>query len=1072
MQKKKNIQLRLSDIAAIILCTSAMAVSLYFFYGNINKEFVKNAEDQIAVISFKYRSAQRKFSDGVIWDKLRNNSAVYNGDTIRTATSSEATVFFDNGNVLDLHENTLAQIYTKKKDGEISILFDRGNISLQTGTNTDRVIIESKKGNVIIESKSSLSVSINNSIQKVQVIEGNVQVVSDNKAVVLYAGEVIETAEDSVMLEQPSAAMIEPIQNYRYLNHTGSVTNIVFRWKTSNMPPDAKLYLNLYTDKRYTMQYASYDVTNWEEFDIPLPNGKFYWRLLPVLQDSSIKTRYDSGQLLILDAPSPTVIAPKNSEFTYKNEVPQIRFSWKGNDWVSLYQVEVADNIEMLNPIAVKTSQSESCYISGLTDGEWFWRVIPVYTIQKTDEAFSSEIYSFTIKKHQIETKEGIVAKIEVINEADIDNEEIPITDEEVKVQGNKKESAGTELLYINDFVQARASWEANQGESADLIMDFSSGSFKLNGGPRGKYPWDVSIVRKELSLKKNMIYELSFDASSTSPTDTIQVCLQEYDKDIDGDGDYWTLWSAIDIALSKEPKKYRAKLVTKEYDDQGGALRFNFGGTTSGTISIDNISLKETESYLPEENELIYNGSFNACSNFWLVNQLEGADAKLDFSSGALVLKGGLRGLHEWSIDLVQGEQNFSKYSIYELSFDASSTSPSDLIRIGLQEFNDDADGDGNAYSYWSSEVFTLSTEFKTYKAKLATREFDCPSGGLYINLGATEGTLKIDNISLKKAGTWKPDPSKIINNGNFELGSALWDYWQSENSSANMDFSSGAFVLSGGLRGIDEFNMCLGKLSLDLPQYSIYKLTFDASSTSASDVLKVGLQSISDYINDEGENFPYWSWAEFSLSTEPAVYTATLISSEFGDTEGSLIFPLGLCKGTITIDNVSLKKTGSWQPKIPEMVFNGDFELGNNYWNTWSGVTNKSGVGSFSDGKFTLTETQRGTENWVIQLSTNGYFTYKRGETYSVTFNAASTESEQITLNAGEDGFDVNGDGNIWSAWASKDYVLTSQMTAYTLVFTMSNTFEDPQGRLNFCLGNTKGIITIDNVSVKPVQ
>jgi hypothetical protein len=152
--------------------------------------------------------------------------------------------------------------------------------------------------------------------------------------------------------------------------------------------------------------------------------------------------------------------------------------------------------------------------------------------------------------------------------------------------------------------------------------------------------------------------------------------------------------------------------------------------------------------------------------------------------------------------------------------------------------------------------------------------------------------------------------------------------------------------------------------------------------------------------------------------------------------------------------------------------MVFYGDFELGNNYWNTWSGVTNKSGVGSFSDGKFTLTETQRGTENWVIQLSTNGYFTYKRGETYSVTFNAASTESEQITLNAGEDGFDVNGDGNIWSAWASKDYVLTSQMTAYTLVFTMSNTFEDPQGRLNFCLGNTKGIITIDNVSVKPVQ
>ena len=139
MQKKKNIQLRLSDIAAIILCTSAMDVSLYFFYGNINKEFVKNAEDQIAVISFKYRSAQRKFSDGVIWDKLRNNSAIYKGDTIRTATSSEATVFFDNGNVLDLHENTLAQIYTKKKDGEISIKIDRKKIYKKKKTNKEKI---------------------------------------------------------------------------------------------------------------------------------------------------------------------------------------------------------------------------------------------------------------------------------------------------------------------------------------------------------------------------------------------------------------------------------------------------------------------------------------------------------------------------------------------------------------------------------------------------------------------------------------------------------------------------------------------------------------------------------------------------------------------------------------------------------------------------------------------------------------------------------------------------------------------------------------------------------------------
>lgn len=913
MQKKKSIDFKLSDIAAVLICSAAIMVSLWLFFQNINKELVKNSEEQIAVITFKYRSAQRKFIDGMIWDKLRNSSPVYNGDTIRTASLSEAVVIFENGNTLNLHENTLTQVFMKKKDGEISILFDRGNFSITTIENAAPVVIKSSQGAISIGSASSLSVSLQNSIQKIQVLEGRADVIAADKTSVLFSGDVGEFSDKIGLFEQPSAVMIQPLQYYRVLNQGDSLTNIVFSWKASNMADDVKLLLDLYTDKRNVHKFASYDVTSYTSKDISLPNGVFYWKLYPVKGGSPSGLRYDSGQLLILDAPSPSVIAPKNELFSYENESSQIRFSWKGNEWVSLYQIEVADNSTMVNPIAVKTSQSESCYISGLTEGEWFWRVIPLYAIQKTDEVFSSEINSFSIGK-------------------------------------------------------------------------------KLSGST-------TQPLQAENSIKANV------DENNKTQT----------------------------VSTSVVTGKRMAQL--------------------SGP-------------------ELFLNNDFSAGDKFWDYWESQGIGAVIDFSSGAFVLSGGLRGMDAWNICLAKTALALSKYTVYELRFDAFSSNPSDTLQVTLESQKNDSTNAEEDYHHRSWADMALSAQPMTYSIELVSGEFDDLEGSIIFLLGDCTGTITIDNVSFKKKGSWKTESFEIISNGDFKYRAALWDYWQSENSSANMDFSSGAFVLSGGLRGIDEFNMCLGKLSLDLPQYSIYKLTFDASSTSASDVLKVGLQSISDYINDEGENFPYWSWAEFSLSTEPAVYTATLISSEFGDTEGSLIFPLGLCKGTITIDNVSLKKTGSWQLKIPEMVFNGDFELGNNYWNTWSGVTNKSGVGSFSDGKFTLTETQRGTENWVIQLSTNGYFTYKRGETYSVTFNAASTESEQITLNAGEDGFDVNGDGNIWSAWASKDYVLTSQMTAYTLVFTMSNTFEDPQGRLNFCLGNTKGIITIDNVSVKPVQ
>lgn len=58
-------------------------------------------EQPIATITFKYKTAPRKFMDRVVWDRLRQDSPVYNGDTIHTATLSEANIWFNDENVMD-----------------------------------------------------------------------------------------------------------------------------------------------------------------------------------------------------------------------------------------------------------------------------------------------------------------------------------------------------------------------------------------------------------------------------------------------------------------------------------------------------------------------------------------------------------------------------------------------------------------------------------------------------------------------------------------------------------------------------------------------------------------------------------------------------------------------------------------------------------------------------------------------------------------------------------------------------------------------------------------------------------
>jgi hypothetical protein len=64
----------------------------------------------------------------VLWDRLKKESPVYEGDFIRTAEISEATVTFAGGNaVIALAENSLIQIH--KDDGGIRIDVNEGGVS-------------------------------------------------------------------------------------------------------------------------------------------------------------------------------------------------------------------------------------------------------------------------------------------------------------------------------------------------------------------------------------------------------------------------------------------------------------------------------------------------------------------------------------------------------------------------------------------------------------------------------------------------------------------------------------------------------------------------------------------------------------------------------------------------------------------------------------------------------------------------------------------------------------------------------------------------------------------------------
>ena len=126
--KTKNLAL---DFLVFLACASVFAASIWLFWNDLNKSSSRSDKDAIATITFKYKVAQRKFTDRVVWERLQQNSPLYDQDTIRTSDLASATITFSGGEVLAVHENTMVQIF-KSSDGGVRLSVGGGGVDVDT----------------------------------------------------------------------------------------------------------------------------------------------------------------------------------------------------------------------------------------------------------------------------------------------------------------------------------------------------------------------------------------------------------------------------------------------------------------------------------------------------------------------------------------------------------------------------------------------------------------------------------------------------------------------------------------------------------------------------------------------------------------------------------------------------------------------------------------------------------------------------------------------------------------------------------------------------------------------------
>ncbi|MBO4435496.1 MAG: carbohydrate binding domain-containing protein [Fibrobacter sp.] len=167
------------------------------------------------------------------------------------------------------------------------------------------------------------------------------------------------------------------------------------------------------------------------------------------------------------------------------------------------------------------------------------------------------------------------------------------------------------------------------------------------------------------------------------------------------------------------------------------------------------------------------------------------------------------------------------------------------------------------------------------------------------------------VKNYSLDGSSITPPAPAIVVPtnrdsifNGGFDSSAVAWDLQLHGDASATGDVKNGKYQLDISAIGTQNYQVQLIQHDLHLEKGQWYEISFDASA-GASRTLEVNVEQHTD---------PWASYLtevqNFELGTTPKTFTFQFQMTAATDTNSRLSFNAGAATGTLTLDNVVLKK------------------------------------------------------------------------------------------------------------------------------------------------------------------
>ncbi|MDR2343154.1 MAG: FecR family protein [Spirochaetaceae bacterium] len=405
--ERRDRRWQIFDVLVVIFCVGGAALAFFLFWRDLNMTLTKQNEAPIAIISFKQKTAQRRFSDRIVWDLLRQDSPIYSRDVIHTADLAEATVLFSSdGASVDIGENSQIQVFETEYGKRIEL--SSGAISINTGSKGAKLVMVSSGTELDLNEGSLVSAvsSAAGSGTGLQIIEGSANILTTEGIVGIGAGDSLELGADGTPLVSASVSLLMPAPSAHYFTD-GSAATINFSWNTSNFGPDDFVRFQISSEQRFSNVLESVDIRNSRSQTVNLAPGTYWWRAIPNRPDApeGASGPVIANKFSVVSIKSPEATLPASgSVVSYRSTPPVVRFQWSNGDNPEIrdYMLQAADNPELRNPQILVNVRGDSYSSGELGEGTWYWQVSPL--IPENWEALSpvstvSTVSTFTIRR-------------------------------------------------------------------------------------------------------------------------------------------------------------------------------------------------------------------------------------------------------------------------------------------------------------------------------------------------------------------------------------------------------------------------------------------------------------------------------------------------------------------------------------------------------------------------------------------------------------------------------------------------------------------------------------------------